>query len=79
MENQSEPQVEQAQQPAPAQPELTIVDLQNIKAIFDVAARRGTFAAGEMASIGTVYNKLSGFLDAVAPQAGNTEQDTPEA
>jgi hypothetical protein len=77
MENQSAPQEEQTT--APAQPELTIVDLQNIKAIIDVAARRGTFAAAEMASIGAVYNKLAGFLEVVAPQAESTDQETPAA
>ena len=67
---------EQAQQPA-ANPELTIVDLQNIRSIIDVAAKRGAFGAGEMAAIGGVYTKLEAFLSAVAPQqapAESTEQ-----
>jgi hypothetical protein len=50
-------------------PELTIVDLQNIKSIIDVSARRGTFSAGEMEAVGATYNKLSKFLESVAPQA----------
>lgn len=66
---------EQAQQPAP---ELTIVDLQNIRSIIDVAAKRGAFGAGEMAAIGGVYNKLEAFLAAVAPQQAPAE-DTPAA
>jgi hypothetical protein len=61
---------EQAQQPAP---ELTIVDLQNIRSIIDVAAKRGAFGAGEMAAIGGVYNKLEAFLAAVAPQQAPEE------
>ena len=56
---------EQVQQPAG--PELTIVDLQNIRSIIDVAARRGAFGAGEMAAIGNVFNKLDTFLNVVAP------------
>ena len=56
------------QQPA-AGPELTIVDLQNIRSVIDVAARRGAFGAGEMAAIGNVFNKLDTFLNAVAPPA----------
>ncbi len=69
---------EQAQQPAP---ELTIVDLQNIRSIIDVAAKRGAFGAGEMAAIGGVYNKLEAFLAAVAPQQAPAEgsEDTPSA
>lgn len=47
--------------------ELTVVDLQNIRQIIDVAARRGAFQAGEMAAVGNVYNKLDGFLAKVAP------------
>lgn len=60
-ENQQEEQVKA--------PELTIVDLQNIKSIIDVSARRGSFSAGEMEAVGTTYNKLSKFLESVAPQA----------
>lgn len=60
-ENQQEEQVKA--------PELTIVDLQNIRSIIDVSARRGTFSAGEMEAIGATYNKLSKFLESVAPQA----------
>ena len=60
-ENQQEEQVKA--------PELTIVDLQNIRSIIDVSARRGTFSAGEMEAVGATYNKLSKFLESVAPQA----------
>jgi hypothetical protein len=63
---------EQAQQPA-ANPELTIFDLQNIRSIIDVAAKRGAFGAGDMAAIGGVYNKLDTFLTAVAPQQAPAE------
>jgi len=69
---------EQAQKPAA---ELTIVDLQNIRSIIDVAAKRGAFGAGEMTAIGGVYNKLESFLASVAPQqapADDTDQ-TPVA
>jgi hypothetical protein len=71
---------EQAQQPA-ANPELTVVDLQNIRSIIDVAAKRGAFGAGEMTAIGGVYNKLESFLAAVAPQQAPAEgaDQTPAA
>jgi hypothetical protein len=59
-------------------PELTIVDLQNIKAILDVAASRGAFRAPEMEAIGSQYNKLNKFLEAVAPQQ-TAEQQAPSA
>lgn len=48
--------------------ELTIVDLQNIRSIIDVASRRGAFPASEMTAIGGVFNKLNAFLNSVAPE-----------
>lgn len=73
-----EQKVEQAQTTAPAaegQPteqnyDLTVQDLSALKNIIDVAAQRGAFKPGEMAAVGTVYNKLAGFLDAVSKQGG---------
>lgn len=74
-----ENQVEQAAQTAatpeaPQQAEqnydLTVQDLSALKNIIDVAAQRGAFKPGEMAAVGTVYNKLAGFLDAVSKQGG---------
>lgn len=55
------------EQPAASSPELTITDLQNLRAIVDVAAKRGAFGAAEMSSIGAVFTKLDTFLNAVAP------------
>jgi hypothetical protein len=48
-------------------PELTVTDLQNIRAIIDIAATRGAFKAAEMSAVGTVFNKLDTFLTAVTP------------
>ncbi len=53
--------------------ELTLIDLQNIRSIIDVASRRGAFGAAEMTGVGTVFDKLNAFLDAVAPNAGTGE------
>jgi hypothetical protein len=52
---------------APAAPDLTVNDLQALKTIIDVASQRGTFKAAELASVGAVYNRLSAFLDHIAP------------
>ena len=76
MENQ-----EQAQMPAEAvveaaqQPQLSINDLQNLRSIVDTAVRRGAFAANEMSAVGSAYDRVDAFLNAVAPK---TEQ-TPAA
>jgi hypothetical protein len=48
-------------------PELTITDLQNVRAVIDIAATRGAFKAAEMAAVGNVFNKLDTFLNAVVP------------
>lgn len=72
----SEQQTEQQAAPvaeAPAveekAPDLTVNDLQALKTIIDVASQRGTFKANEMASVGQVYNRLTAFLDHIAPAA----------
>ena len=76
--------IEQAQVPgqdvgtgAPAEqvqaPELNIADLQNIRAVIDTAVRRGAFGAGEASAVGSVFDRLNTFLNAVAPA------QTPEA
>ena len=61
--------------PASEQPQadptaLSIGDLKGLMSIIDVASARGSFRAGEMAGVGTLYNKLSAFLAKVAPTEG---------
>ena len=73
-ETQETQETQDAQQ---AGPELTIVDLQNIKAVIDVSARRGAFSAGEMEAVGATYNKLAKFLDAVAPPQQPADASAP--
>jgi hypothetical protein len=46
--------------------DLTLVDLQNLRSVIDIAARRGAFGAAEMSAVGTVYAKLDAFLNGVA-------------
>ena len=67
----------EAQQP---QPELTIQDLGNLRAIIDVASQRGAFKAAELQAVGAAFNKLNDFLNAVTPAkpAGETQQGTAD-
>lgn len=75
MENQEQAQTvspdvggqEPAQAPAQPQPELNIVDLQNLRAIIETAARRGAFSAQEMSGVGSVFDRLNAFISAVTP------------
>jgi hypothetical protein len=63
-----EEQVTEQQQAEQKQlPELTITDLINCRTIIDVAVKRGTFSAGEVAGVGSIYNKLDTFIVAVTP------------
>lgn len=68
----AETQAPTAEAPAEQNYDLTVQDLSALKAIIDVAAQRGAFKPNEMQAIGTVYNKLSGFLDAVGKQGGKS-------
>lgn len=65
---------QEAQQEAQAV-QLQIADLQSLARIVDIASRRGAFEASEMQFVGTVYNKLSAFLNYVT-QARKTETET---
>jgi hypothetical protein len=57
------------EQSAPAENfDLTVQDLNALRQIIDVATQRGAFKAGEMVTVGTVYNKLNGFLETVTKQ-----------
>lgn len=60
MENQEQPKTN---------PELTVNDLTNIRAIIDMAVRRGAFSAAEASGVGTVFDKLNKFLNDVEAQA----------
>jgi hypothetical protein len=53
---------------------ITITDLVAIRNIMNMAAERGTFKAEEMLEVGTVYTKLTNFLEAVIAQAQEQEQ-----
>lgn len=49
--------------------ELNIQDLAAMRTLVDVASARGAFRPGEMVTVGTLYNKLDGFLNEVQKQA----------
>jgi hypothetical protein len=63
---------------------ITVTDLIALRNIINQAAERGAFKAEEMLEVGTVYTKLSNFLEAVVAQAqaqehaADTEQSQGE-
>ena len=59
--------------------DLTVQDLNTIKAIIDVASQRGAFNANEMQAVGTTYNKLESFLNAIQAQKTAAAKSAPAA
>jgi uncharacterized protein YggE len=56
--------------------QITIADLDALKNIVDLASSRGAFRAAELTQVGTVYDKLTQFLDNVIAQAKAQEEDS---
>jgi hypothetical protein len=48
---------------------ITLPDLDMLRQIIDLAAVRGAFKGPELSDVGTIYNKLSAFLDMTLAQA----------
>lgn len=69
---------QEAQQPQQENFDLTLQDLGALRAIIDIAAQRGAFKPAEMTAVGTVYNKLTGFLDNVAKQQQAQQAEQPQ-
>ena len=57
---------------------ITVTDLIAIRNTINLAAERGAFKAEEMLEVGTVYTKLSNFLEAVVAQATAQEKAAQE-
>ena len=62
-------------------PSLTIIDLSELADIVNTACTRGAFQASEVKKVGEMYEKLTGFIQAVATQAhaeaeGQTQGET---
>ena len=75
-----------AQQPAGAEQveSISLVDLNSLAQIIDLASSRGAFRGQELEPIGAVYNKLTKFLASVKAaqdEAAGSEEggEAPEA
>ena len=49
--------------------QIGIEELATIKTIIETASSRGAFKADELQAVGTVYNKLTAFLEHVLAEA----------
>jgi hypothetical protein len=43
--------------------QLTIADMASLKGLLEAACTRGAFKASEMSNVGTIYDKLSKFVE----------------
>ena len=59
-------------------PGLNLNDLAAMLQIIGIASQRGAFKAEELSSIGTVYDRVSGFVKAHAPTPPAEEQKQKE-
>lgn len=59
--------------------ELSIQDLAMARAVIELATERGVFKAGELASVGNLYNKLDSFLKQVEAQAKAAQEGAAAA
>jgi hypothetical protein len=66
-------------EPAPDQDtNLSIADIGFLIQIIEVCSQRGAFRAEELASVGTVYNKVKAFVVANTPAEPIVNQPTEE-
>lgn len=64
--------------------ELNVQDLQLAASVIDLATQRGAFKANEAKAVGTIYEKITGFIQSVADaqakqQAEQAEQEGASA
>lgn len=65
--------------PMSAAPTLGMDDIRTILGIINVASKAGAFSAGQMATVGNMYNKLDSFLTWINENAVTTNETNPEA
>lgn len=73
METQETQETQTEKQTSTAQPDLTVNDLSNLRALIDIAVKRGAFNASEISGVGVVYDRLNNFLTNIANQQKSAE------
>ena len=56
------------------QNQLNLNDIQNLLIIVDLASQRGAFRGAELGQVGPVFDRVSKFLQSVAPPQTETTQ-----
>lgn len=60
-------------QEQPVQVELTLADIINVRNLIEVVSTRGAFKAGELTSVGQLFDKINSFVTV----ATKKPEDTP--
>lgn len=75
-ETQQETQQPEQAQDQQAQP-LTVQDLITLKSAIELGTQRGAWRANELTAVGTVYNRLTLFVQSLLPKE-EPKVDAPE-
>ena len=59
----------------PKAPELAIQDLALLRSCIELGSSRGAWRANELTAVGTVYEKLTAFLQAVMPPVEKADDE----
>ena len=59
-------------------PEITLNDFAALLRIIDVASRRGAFEGKELSSVGSIRDKVEGFLKFYVPDEEESEEKEPK-
>ena len=57
------------------QPKITIADIAMLKQIVEVASSRGAFRADELSQVGSVYDRVSVWLEIMTQEATEDEAE----
>jgi hypothetical protein len=70
-----QPAVESA---APERPTLTLQDLSLMVQVLETGSARGAWKAGELSSVGHLYDRVTSFLEAAGVPKNKSDTETAE-
>lgn len=59
--------------------ELNVQDLQLAASVIDLATQRGAFKGNEAKAVGTIYEKITGFIQQVAEAQAKQKEEAEKA
>lgn len=58
--------------------EITPNDLVVIRQVMDIATQSGAFKAGDLTTVGTVYDKVNGIVESLIAQSKANQEENSE-